>query len=192
MPSRALPCGCAGSPGSIGRCDSNSPSPVPAPDRPLPLCQNLLAHSSSQPVVLQTGSPLFCVDLFENVNLHGLVGHQTLKPRVLFLQRSEPLGFADFHPSELPLPRMVGRRTDVMRRADRLYRAPGLRFSQYPNDLFLAESTSLHVLLLLSSRTSLMSRPPFGGQAKLTSSESDRNLPFERKSPLLSVSDYSS
>ena len=60
---------------------------------------------------------------------------------------------------------MVGRRTDVMRRADRLDRASGLRFSQYPNDLFLAESTSLHVLLLLSSRTSLMSRPPFGGQA---------------------------
>ena len=49
-----------------------------------------------------------------------------------------------------------------MRRADRLDRAPGLRFSQYPNDLFLAESTSLHLLLLLSSRTSLMSRPPFG------------------------------
>ena len=61
---------------------------------------------------------------------------------------------------------MVGRRTDVMRRADRLDRASGLRFPQYPNDLFLAVSTSLHVLLLLSSRTSLMSRPPFGGQAR--------------------------
>ena len=44
------------------------------------------------------------------MNLHGLVSHQTLKPRVLFFQRSEPLGFADFHPSELSLPRMVGRR----------------------------------------------------------------------------------
>ena len=51
--------------------------------------------------------------------------------------------------------------------ADCLDRASGLRFSQYPNDLFLAESTSLHVLLLLSSRTSLMSRPPFGGQAMM-------------------------
>ncbi len=39
-------------------------------------------------------------------------------------------------------------------------------FSQYPNYLFLAESTPLHVLLLLWSRTPVMSRPPFGVQAK--------------------------
>ena len=108
----------AGSPGSIARCDSNSISPVPAHDRPLPLSQSLLEHSSSQPAVLQTGSPLFCVDLFENLYLHGLVGHQTLKPRVLFFQCSQPLGLADFHPSELSLPRMVSGRTDVMRRTD--------------------------------------------------------------------------
>src|SRR4029434_10687875 len=101
----------------------NSTSPVPAPDRPLLLCQDLLAHSSSPPAVLETGSPLFCVDLFEDMNLHGLVGHQTLEPRVLLLQRSEPLGFADFHPSKLSLPGVVGGRTDVMRRANRLDRA---------------------------------------------------------------------
>src|SRR4029450_6420462 len=114
---------------------------------------------------LQTGSPLFCVDLFENVNLHGLVGHQPLQPRVLFFQCSKPLGFADFHPSKLSLPGVVGARTDVVRRADRLDRASGLGLSQYLNNLFLAESTSLHVLLLLSSRTSVMSRLPFGVQA---------------------------
>ena len=79
---------------------------------------------------MQTGSPLFCVDLFENVNLHRLVGHQTLEPRVLFFffffQCSESLGLADFHPPELPLPRVVGRRADIVRRTHRLYRAPGL------------------------------------------------------------------
>ena len=42
---------------------------------------------------------------------------------------------------------MVGGRTDIVRCTHRLYRTPGLRLSQYPNDLFLAESTSLHVLL---------------------------------------------
>jgi hypothetical protein len=116
---------------------------------------------------LQTGSPLFCVDLFEDVNLHGLVGHQPLQPRVLFFQGSEPLGFADFHPSELSLLRMVSGRADVMRRADRLDRASGLGLSQYPDDLFFAESTSLHVLLLLLSRTSVMSRLPFVLQVNL-------------------------
>ena len=64
---------------------SNSISGVPAPDRPPLLFPSFLAHSSSQPVVLQASSPLFCVDLFENVNLHRLVGHQTLKPRVFLL-----------------------------------------------------------------------------------------------------------
>jgi hypothetical protein len=119
----ALPCGCAGSPGSIGRFDSNLISRVSAPDRPLPLFQYLLPHSSSPPVVFQTGSPLSCVDLFENVNLHRLVGHQTLEPRVLFFECSESVGFAEFHPSKLPLPRVVGRRSDIVRRTDRLYRA---------------------------------------------------------------------
>ena len=125
----ALPCGCAGSPDLIARCGSNSISRVPAPDRPPQLSPNFLAHSSSPPAVLQTGSPLFCVDLLENVNLHRLVRHQTLEPRVLFFHCSEPLGFAHFHASKLPLPRVVGRRADIMRCADRLYRTPGLRFS---------------------------------------------------------------
>src|SRR4029077_19727812 len=84
-------------------------------DRPPQLSPNFLAHSSSPPAVLQTGSPLFCVDLLENVNLHRLVGHQTLEPRVLFFHCSEPLGFAHFHASKLPLPRVVGRRADIMR-----------------------------------------------------------------------------
>ena len=36
---------------------------------------------------------------------------------------------------------------------------PGLRFSKNPNYLFFAESTSLHVLLLLLSRTSNVTSP---------------------------------
>jgi hypothetical protein len=35
---------------------------------------------------LAEGLTTFCVDLFENVNLHRLVGHQTLEPRVLLFQ----------------------------------------------------------------------------------------------------------
>ena len=38
---------------------SNSISGVPAPDRPPSLFPSLLAHSSSQPVVLQTGLTTF-------------------------------------------------------------------------------------------------------------------------------------
>ena len=37
----------------------------------------------------------------------------------------------------------IGRRADIVRRTDRPYRTPGLRFSQDPNYLFFAESTSL-------------------------------------------------
>jgi hypothetical protein len=37
---------------------------------------------------LAEGLITLCVDLFENVNLHRLVGHQTLEPRVLLFQCS--------------------------------------------------------------------------------------------------------
>jgi hypothetical protein len=82
-----------------------------------------------------------------------------------------------------PVP-LVGRRADIMRRTDRLDWASGLRFSQYPNDLFLAESTSLHLLLFLSSRTSVMSRSPFSGSGHVDSHNEDasrltRGLPCE-------------
>ena len=116
-------------------------------------------------LVLQTGSPLFCVHLFENVNLHRLVGYQALEPPVLFFECSQPLGLADFHPSELSLPRMVGRHTDIVRRTDRLYWAPGLCFAQYPDNLFLAESL-FFISCSFLSRTPAMSRPPFWDQAK--------------------------
>src|SRR5215510_9020299 len=90
------------------------------------------------------------------------------QPRVLFFQCSQPLGFVDFHPSKLSLPGVVGAHTDIMRRTDSAYRTPSLRLPQVLNNLLLAESTSLHVLLLLSSRTSVMSRLPFGVQARRT------------------------
>jgi hypothetical protein len=72
-----------------------------------------------------------------------------LVPQGPRLQCSEALGFAHFHPSDISLPRVVGGRTDIMRRTHRLYRASGLRLLQYPNDLFLAESTPLDLLLFL-------------------------------------------
>jgi hypothetical protein len=84
----APPCECVGSPGSIGRSDSNSTSRVPA--SALQAAATFPKPSSTlifTAVGLQTGSPLFCVYLFENVNLHGLIGHQPLEPRVLFFQR---------------------------------------------------------------------------------------------------------
>ena len=40
---------------------------------------------------------------------------------------------------------MVGRRTDIVRRTDRLYGAPGLGLSQYPDLLLLFEQNSSYV-----------------------------------------------
>src|SRR5262245_19392144 len=57
---------------------------------------------------------------------------------------------------------MVGRCTNVMPGADRLDRAAGLRFPQDLNDLFLAESTPLHVLLLLKQNFSYVTSPFWG------------------------------
>jgi hypothetical protein len=57
---------------------------------------------------------------------------------------------------------VVGRRADIVRRAHRLYRAPGCALSQYSNDLFLAESTPLHVLLLFEQNSSYVTSPLLG------------------------------
>src|SRR4029434_2860018 len=101
----------------------------------------------------------------------------SLEPRVLLLQRSESLGFADFHPAKLPLPRMVGGRTDVVRCADRLDWASGLRFSQDPNDLFFAESTSLHLLLLLEQNFTYVTSPFWGSGHHLATNEDRSAIP---------------
>jgi hypothetical protein len=128
---RALPCGCAGSPGSIGRCDSNSISRV---RRPTGGCHfsNALVHSHAHRRSSgRRAHHSFAGDLFENVNLHRLVGHQTLEPRVFIFQRSESLRFADFHPTELSLPAMVGGRADIMR-THWLYRVRVSAFRKIP------------------------------------------------------------
>jgi hypothetical protein len=49
---------------------------------------------------------------------------------------------------------MIGGRADIVRRTHRFNRTPGFCLSQYPNNLFLAESTSLHVLLLFEQNSS--------------------------------------
>jgi hypothetical protein len=45
---------------------------------------------------------------------------------------------------------MVGDRTDVVRFTDRLYRVSGICFSQYPDYLFLAESTNRLLFIFCS------------------------------------------
>ena len=145
-----------------GRSDSSSTFESPSArqvDATFPIPSSTLILT---PLVLQTGSPLFCVYLFENGKLHRLVGYQALDPRVLFFECSQPLGLADFYPSELSLPRMVGRHTDIVRRTDRpslglpasaSRNIPIICFS--PNRLFFISCAFL-------SRTPAMSRPPFG------------------------------
>ena len=64
---------------------SNSISGVPAPTDRRHFSQAFLHTHLHSPSSCRRASPLFCVDLFENVNLHRLVGHQTLKPRVFLL-----------------------------------------------------------------------------------------------------------
>ena len=49
---------------------------------------------------------------------------------------------------------MVGRRADIVRRTHRFDRTPGFCLSQDPYNLFLAESTSLHLLLLFEQNSS--------------------------------------
>ena len=57
---------------------------------------------------------------------------------------------------------MVGRRTDVVRRTDRLYRAPGLCLPQYSYYLLFAESTLLHLLLLFEQNSSYVTSTFWG------------------------------
>src|SRR6266700_315945 len=60
---------------------------------------------------------------------------------VLFLQRSQPLRLAHFHPSVLPLPPVQRLRRDPVLAAQFRYRHSCLRLLQDANDLLFVEST---------------------------------------------------
>jgi hypothetical protein len=111
---------------------------------------------------LQTGSPLFCVYLFENVNLRRLVDCQALEPRVLFFECSQPLGLADFHPSDFLFHAWLVAILILCAAQTDLHWAPGLCLAQYPDNLFLAESTLLHLLLFLEQNPQLCHVRLFG------------------------------
>ena len=98
---------------------------------------------ASLPVAGLTDSPFFCVDLFQDLDLHRLVGYYTLEPRVFIFQRPQPASLIDLHSPLLTLPPVVGLVADVMFGA-RLPDRRRLRFLQYPDDLLFTESTSLH------------------------------------------------
>ena len=62
---------------------------------------------------------------------------------------------------------MVSRRTDIVRRTHCSYRTPGLRLPKYPNNLFLAESTSLYILRFLFEENSSYVTSTFLGSGQV-------------------------
>ena len=100
------------------------------------------------------------------MDLNGLIGHQSLKSPVFFLQGSESPGRAHIHAPVLALPRIVGGIRDVVFCTHRLHRRAAFSFSQDPYHLLFAVSAFFHVVLFsfFPNRTSFFNCPVYGGQ----------------------------
>src|SRR5260221_13894714 len=78
--------------------NNSSNAPTPEPDRPEPRCSSLLPSDTSPPVVGSTDLPFFCVYLFEDLDLHRLIGHHSFESRVLVFQGSQLPRLLYLHP----------------------------------------------------------------------------------------------
>ena len=87
---------------------NNSSAPNQSHGKPGPRGPGLLPHSPLLSNADSTGLPFFCVHLFQDLDLHGLVGHQPLQAPALLFQGSEPPRFVHFHPAKLALPSVIG------------------------------------------------------------------------------------
>jgi hypothetical protein len=113
--------------------------------------------------------------IIEDLDLHGLVSHQTLQPAVLLLQASQAPRLVHLHAPILGPPLVKRRLADVVPRAHRFHRRVALCLPKNPDDLFFTEFALFHVLLhFLPSRTLLLSRPAFRGQVNWRFSIAER------------------
>jgi hypothetical protein len=93
---------------------------------------------------LVDGLTIFCVHLFQNLDLHGLISHQPFQPAVLLLHRPQSPGLADVHPAILGTPFVKRPLTDVMPGAHGAHRRVAFGLPENPDDLFFAEFALFH------------------------------------------------
>nr|GAJ37577.1 insertion element ISR1 hypothetical 30.8 kDa protein A [Bradyrhizobium sp. DOA9] len=100
-------------------------------------------------------SPLLSQEVLQGrVVQHG-VGQQPFQPRVLVLQRLQPLGLRDLHPTELGFPFVDAGVANAMLAAQIGDRYAGLMLLQNPDDLFFRKSAALHALVLVVGQSEL-------------------------------------
>lgn len=96
--------------------------------------------------LLEPGLRSFSEHLFQCRDVHHLLGEHLLQLGVLRFQRLQPPSFGHFHAAILGSPIIEGRVTDPMLATQLLRAKPSLMLFQITNDLFFAETASLHCL----------------------------------------------
>src|SRR5256714_12262650 len=84
----------------------------------------------------------------------GSLAHDA-SPRVLVLQRLQPLGLRDLHPAELRFPFVEAGVADAVLATQIGDRNAGLVLLQNPDDLLFRKATALHPLVLVVAQSEL-------------------------------------
>jgi hypothetical protein len=100
-------------------------------------------------------SPLLSHEVLQGrVVQHG-ISQQPFQPRVLILERLQPLGLRDFRPTELGLPFVDARVADATLAAQIGDRNAGLMLLQDSDDLLFRKAATLHALVLVWGQNEL-------------------------------------
>ena len=100
-------------------------------------------------------SPLLSQEILQRRIVQHGVGQQPFQPRVLVLERLQPLGLRDLQPAELGLPFVDGGVADAMLAAQFGNLNADLMLLQNPDDLLFRKAATLHALVLVVGQNEL-------------------------------------
>src|SRR4029077_11999699 len=114
---------------------------------------------------LPRASPLLSHEVLQGRIVQHRVSQQPLQPRVLVLQRLQPLGLRDLQAAKLGLPFVDASITDAMLAAQIGDRNAGLMLLQNSDDLLFRKAAALHALVLVWARTNFKLDYPRGARS---------------------------
>src|SRR5262245_7992449 len=128
-------------------CCGSGPNcgPSRAPNTPAARSPRTRNPGERQPRAWQRASPFFCSDVLEHGVVEHCLGQKLLEPRVLVLERLQPLGVRHLEAAILRLPFVERRAADPVLAADVRGLRAGLLLPQNPDDLLFREPARLHV-----------------------------------------------
>src|SRR5208337_3640081 len=114
-------------------------------------CSATLQANAPPPVAGPPGLPVFSAEILQRVDVHGLLRHDLLQPRVFLFQLFQPRHLRPLHPTVKMPPAMIRLLADLL--------LPAYRFAQLRNDLLRRVSLPFHRVLLPSRAIRLSYQP---------------------------------